>query len=244
MPRFSFWTHPLVWCLLWMLLHVAARVAVSPALELDEAEQALWSQALSWGYGSQPPLYTWLQAGWFALLGPGVLALSSLKFMLLGRTLVLVWLALGLRVWANGQRGAPDELNEPIAALAGALRAAGYDGRSPIVAGDAVLAGQLRLQFVQAPVTVCPLSAGTCPPALERTPGPGWLQVARGTPVPPPGWWRAPAAPLPPSPVALALPYHYGAEGQAPMRYQFLWQPAQAPRAAPPPVPQNPRPSP
>ena len=37
---------------------------------------------------------------------------------------------------------------------------------------------------------------------------------------------------------------HYGAEGQAPMRYQFLWQPAQAPRAAPPPVPQNPRPSP
>ena len=515
MPRFSFWTHPLVWCLLWMLLHVAARVAVSPALELDEAEQALWSQALSWGYGSQPPLYTWLQAGWFALLGPGVLALSSLKFMLLGLTLVLVWhtaralmperaalwaaasllllpnlgweslrdlthsvlltclvaatwwallrqmrqprpagfallgrvlglgmlskysfalfaavlggallslpvgrallrargawllplvallvvlphglwllehwqaisaptvgklqatgaahpvargllslvkavlsnlllwallalvafrggwwrsvplqagaapdpaapvrpdwalplmgrylallvlalgglvvlggvthikgrwlypllcmvplmafawrprlaghpggkafngillgmavlvwLALGLRVWANGQRGAPDELNEPIAALAGALRAAGYDGRSPIVAGDAVLAGQLRLQFVQAPVTVCPLSAGTCPPALERTPGPGWLQVARGTPVPPPGWWRAPAAPLPPSPVALALPYHYGAEGQAPMRYQFLWQPAQAPRAAPPPVPQNPRPSP
>lgn len=91
MPRFSFWTHPLVWCLLWMLLHVAARVAVSPALELDEAEQALWSQALSWGYGSQPPLYTWLQAGWFALLGPGVLALSSLKFMLLGLTLVLVW---------------------------------------------------------------------------------------------------------------------------------------------------------
>ena len=38
MPRFSFWTHPLVWCLLWMLLHVAARVAVSPALEMDEAE--------------------------------------------------------------------------------------------------------------------------------------------------------------------------------------------------------------
>ena len=64
---------------------------VSPALELDEAEQALWSQTLAWGYGGQPPLYTWLQAGWFALLGPGVLALSSLKFMLLGLTLVLVW---------------------------------------------------------------------------------------------------------------------------------------------------------
>ena len=83
--------HPLAWCLLWMLAHVASRVAVSPALELDEAEQALWSQTLAWGYGSQPPLYTWLQAGWFALLGPSVLALSSLKFMLLGLTLVLVW---------------------------------------------------------------------------------------------------------------------------------------------------------
>ena len=83
--------HPLAWCLLWMLAHVASRVVVSPALELDEAEQALWSQTLACGYGSQPPLYTWLQAGWFALLGPSVLALSSLKFMLLGLTLVLVW---------------------------------------------------------------------------------------------------------------------------------------------------------
>ena len=88
--------HPLAWCLLWMLAHVASRVVVSPALELDEAEQALWSQTLAWGYGSQPPLYTWLQAGWFALLGPSVLALSSLKFMLLGLTLVLVPLTLAL----------------------------------------------------------------------------------------------------------------------------------------------------
>ena len=48
--------HPLAWCLLWMLAHVASRVAVSPALELDEAEQALWSQTLAWGYGSQAPL--------------------------------------------------------------------------------------------------------------------------------------------------------------------------------------------
>ena len=39
--------HPLAWCLLWMLAHVASRVAVSPALELDEAEQALWSQTLA-----------------------------------------------------------------------------------------------------------------------------------------------------------------------------------------------------
>ena len=516
--------HPLAWCLLWMLAHVASRVAVSPALELDEAEQALWSQTLAWGYGSQPPLYTWLQAGWFALLGPSVLALSSLKFMLLGLTLVLVWrtalplmperaalwaaaslllipamgweslrdlthsvlltclvaatwwallrqlrqprpagfallglllglgmlskysfalfaavlggallslpagrallrergawwlpvlallvvlphglwllehwqaasaptmgklqsvgdqhpvvrgvlslakavlanlllfallalvtfrsgwwrstpppavaepspgpglsdsvlplfgryvlllalalaalvvvggvthikgrwlypllctvplmafawrpglaghrggrlfggmllgmavlvwLALSLRVWANGQRGAPDELNEPVAALAGALRAAGYDGRSPIGAGDAVLAGQLRLQFVQAPVSVCKVPAPQATPPTEPPAGAcavevlrggadqRWLQVARGAPQPPSGWWHTPA--LPTTPVTLELPYLHAKAGQPPMRYQFLWHPALAAPPAASPRPPNPLPSP
>ena len=515
--------HPLAWCLLWMLAHVASRVVVSPALELDEAEQALWSQTLAWGYGSQPPLYTWLQAGWFALLGPGVLALSSLKFMLLGLTLVLVWrtalplmperaalwaaaslllipamgweslrdlthsvlltclvaatwwallrqlrqphpsgfallglllglgmlskysfalfaavlggallslpagrallrtsgawwlpvvallvvlphglwllehwqaasgptmgklqsagaqhpvvrgmwslvkavlsnlllfallallafrsgwwrarpsaatgdaspgyspadavlplfgryllllalvlaglvivggvthikgrwlypllcavplmafawkpglavhrggkvfggmllgmavlvwLALSLRVWANGQRGAPDELNEPVAALAGALRAAGYDGRSPIVAGDPVLAGQLRLQFVQAPVSVCRVPAPqamppTEPPAgacavqvLRGRAGQPWLQVARGAPPPPRGWWHTSA--LPDVPVTLEFPYLHAKAGQTPMRYQFLWRPAPAAAAAAAATPSSPHPS-
>lgn len=510
LPRLLPWTHPLMWCLLWMVAHVVARVAVSPALELDEAEQALWSQKLAWGYGSQPPLYTWLQAGWFALLGPGVLGLSSLKFMLLGLTLVLVWrtarslmperaalwaaasllllpnlgweslrdlthsvlmtclvaatwwallqqlreprtagfvllglllglgmlskysfalfavalggallslpegrallrargawllpmvallvvlphgiwlkehwqvasastvdklqstgdahpvargllsiveavlsnlllfvllvmaafrsgwwravpppaasspeaapalpdwvlplftrylallmlaltglvvlggvthiksrwlypllcivplmafaarpqlawhpggktfgrmllgmavvvwVALGLRVWANGQRGMPDELNEPVAALANALLAAGYDGRSPIVAGDAVLGGQLRVHFVKAPVTVCRVaqsqasskakpSASGCQAALGPGPGHGWLQVARAS-LPPADWWQTPAAPSAPS--TLVLPYHHGKAGIPPMRYYYLWQPAQA--AVPP----------
>ena len=42
-------------------VQVLVRLAVSPALELDEAEQALWTQRLALGYGAQPPLYTWLQ---------------------------------------------------------------------------------------------------------------------------------------------------------------------------------------
>ena len=71
--------HPLFWLLAMTLGHVAVRVAVSPALKWDEAEQMLWSQQLALGYGSQPPLYTWLQCGVNWLVGPSVLALALLK---------------------------------------------------------------------------------------------------------------------------------------------------------------------
>ncbi len=73
-------------------LHVASRVLISDALELDEAEQAIWTQQLALGYGAQPPLYTWLQWGVFKLLGVSVLSLSLLKNTLLALTYVFVWL--------------------------------------------------------------------------------------------------------------------------------------------------------
>jgi 4-amino-4-deoxy-L-arabinose transferase-like glycosyltransferase len=83
--------HPLRWLLIWALLLVLLRLWSSPALELDEAEQMLWSQQLLWGYGAQPPLYTWLQWGVSALLGPGLLALSVLKMGLLASTYAFIW---------------------------------------------------------------------------------------------------------------------------------------------------------
>ena len=67
-------------------LHLISRVLVSPSLELDEAEQLLYLQALSLGYGFQPPLYTWLQALVFAFTGPGVFGLALLKAVLLWLT--------------------------------------------------------------------------------------------------------------------------------------------------------------
>ena len=85
--------HPLVWLLALALAHVLVRVALSPALKWDEAEQMLWSQQLQLGYGAQPPLYTWLQWAVNQLLGPSVLALSLLKHALLALTYVLMWLA-------------------------------------------------------------------------------------------------------------------------------------------------------
>ncbi|MBC8096364.1 MAG: glycosyltransferase family 39 protein, partial [Akkermansiaceae bacterium] len=49
----------------------------------DESEQLLATQQLQWGYGPQPPLYTWLLYPFVRLLGPGVLALAIFKNALL-----------------------------------------------------------------------------------------------------------------------------------------------------------------
>ena len=84
---------PLPWLLAWAAAHVALRLALSPALRWDEAEQTLWSQHLAWGYGMQPPLYTWLQWGFNAVLGPSVLSLAVLKHVLLALTYLFMGLA-------------------------------------------------------------------------------------------------------------------------------------------------------
>lgn len=84
---------PLLWLFGLCLAHVLVRVAISPALKWDEAEQMLWSQQLALGYGAQPPLYTWLQWGVNQVFGPSVLALSLLKHSLLALTYVLMYLA-------------------------------------------------------------------------------------------------------------------------------------------------------
>jgi len=96
-PRASSWrspiAHPLPWLLALAVAHVAVRVAVSPALKADEAEQILWSQHLQLGYGPQPPLYTWLQWAVNQVLGYTVLAGAVLKHALLVLTYTLIWLA-------------------------------------------------------------------------------------------------------------------------------------------------------
>ncbi|MFG0261474.1 MAG: ArnT family glycosyltransferase [Novipirellula sp. JB048] len=72
-------------------LHVIVRVALSGALDYDEAEQVFLSQWLSLGYNSQPPLYTWMQTGLFQLFGYGVMPLALLKNTLLLLTYLSVF---------------------------------------------------------------------------------------------------------------------------------------------------------
>ena len=72
-------------------LQSVARLAIPGGLGLDEAEKMVTAQALAWGYGAQPPLYTWLQIGVFALTGEGLAGLSLLKNALLVLTFLGLW---------------------------------------------------------------------------------------------------------------------------------------------------------
>lgn len=69
-------------------IHIALRVGLGAGggLELDEAEQVVFSQTLSWGYNSQPPLYNWLQTLTFSVLGTHLFSLALLKNLFLGLT--------------------------------------------------------------------------------------------------------------------------------------------------------------
>src|SRR5262245_21622617 len=87
--RSSRW-QPWIWLLVYFGAHLLSRVLVSDALELDEAEQTLWTQQLHAGYGAQPPLYTWLQWGVFQLFGVSVFSLALLKNLLLALTYTFV----------------------------------------------------------------------------------------------------------------------------------------------------------
>jgi 4-amino-4-deoxy-L-arabinose transferase-like glycosyltransferase len=64
-------------------LHVVLRWLVSDSMQTDEAEQCLVTQVWLWGYGSQPPLYTWLQIPLFTVFGVNLFALALLKNCLL-----------------------------------------------------------------------------------------------------------------------------------------------------------------
>ncbi|MGO4919759.1 ArnT family glycosyltransferase [Maribacter spongiicola] len=60
------------------------------ALELEDAEQAYYSQWLRRGYDDQPPLYTWLQYGFNSIFGVGKIAFSMLRGLLFAGTLLML----------------------------------------------------------------------------------------------------------------------------------------------------------
>ncbi len=73
------------------LLAILVRVVRSPALEVDETQAAL-SQFFFWGYGSQPPLYHWLQLGLAEVFGMSIATLSILKNAILFLCCLFFWL--------------------------------------------------------------------------------------------------------------------------------------------------------
>lgn len=77
----------------YFLAQFLLRLGLSHSLELDEAEQVFDAQQLAWGYGTQPPLYNWLQALVFQVFGVSVFSLALLKNGLLLATYWAVYRA-------------------------------------------------------------------------------------------------------------------------------------------------------
>jgi 4-amino-4-deoxy-L-arabinose transferase-like glycosyltransferase len=64
-------------------LQTILRVLTTRSVELDYAEQLVMAQEFRWGYGVQPPLYTWVQSLFFGVFGVNILALALLKNLIL-----------------------------------------------------------------------------------------------------------------------------------------------------------------
>jgi len=78
---------------LYFLLQALLRLFGVSSLGLDDAEMVVITQALAPGYGSQPPLYNWLQAASTGLFGFGLPAIVILHFVLLWAVYALMFLA-------------------------------------------------------------------------------------------------------------------------------------------------------
>jgi 4-amino-4-deoxy-L-arabinose transferase-like glycosyltransferase len=76
------------------LAHLVLRVGLSPVLTVDDSRELMFAQTLEWGYQSrQPPLYNWLVWAAVRLFGPGVLALTVVKYAVLAVAYGVVYAA-------------------------------------------------------------------------------------------------------------------------------------------------------
>ena len=91
-------------------LQIGVRLLLGGSVELDEAEQLVMTQEWHLGYEVQPPLYTWLQAGVFAVFGINIFAFALLKNALLAGVCGFVF---------AGVREMTGEVRAAIAAAAG-----------------------------------------------------------------------------------------------------------------------------
>lgn len=101
-PPASDW-RPLLALLAWCCAFLAIRLAEHGTLERDEAEIVYLTQQLRLGYGTQPPLYAWLQLLFFEAFGVNRFALLILKDLVLAAGCIAMFRAARLLL---GRRGA------------------------------------------------------------------------------------------------------------------------------------------
>jgi 4-amino-4-deoxy-L-arabinose transferase-like glycosyltransferase len=78
-----FTTWPIRVLLLFFIAQVCVRSLLPLPLGYDEGEQLIVTQQFAWGYCSQPPLYNWLQHGFFFVFGVNAFAMILLKQLIL-----------------------------------------------------------------------------------------------------------------------------------------------------------------
>ncbi|MEE4313123.1 MAG: glycosyltransferase family 39 protein, partial [Desulfofustis sp.] len=83
--------HVVLFIIGYFVLQVLVRLITTPGAVIDESEQLLLTQHFSLGYNAQPPLYTWIQMVFFAFFGPGILAMTVLKNLLLALVYLLTY---------------------------------------------------------------------------------------------------------------------------------------------------------
>ncbi len=96
MPPTPFWAKPkfvLSVIILYLAVHFAIRLVLWPTLTTDDAEQALFAQHFAWSYRYRaPPLFTWMLVALGHVMPVGIVAISLLRYALLGVTYVFAWL--------------------------------------------------------------------------------------------------------------------------------------------------------
>lgn len=82
------------WFLLaaYFVVQIITRTLVTEAAGIDEADQLVRGQHLSWGYGPQAPLYTWLMTFFLHAFGSSVFSLALLRELMLFGIYALTYL--------------------------------------------------------------------------------------------------------------------------------------------------------
>jgi 4-amino-4-deoxy-L-arabinose transferase-like glycosyltransferase len=91
-----FWATPrfvLSAILVYLVAHLAIRMAMGAALSIDGAEQALFSQHFAWTYRYKaPPLFTWALAALGWIMPVNALSIALLRYGLLGTLYICIYL--------------------------------------------------------------------------------------------------------------------------------------------------------
>ena len=143
----------------------------------------------------------------------------------------LLWLVNWSDSWLDAARGHADRFNWPVGQIEAQLRAAGYDGKAPIIANRHIGGGLLRSRFPEAHVTVCDIERWDAELCVQdtthhaRQQGRRWWLVAVED-APSAGWWDAaePADGPAATPHSVALPFRFSHDGKPTLSLQYLAQ--------------------